>query len=147
MPDDDSIDPADLPSESKLLKDAYRASGLTVAELADATGLSAGTLHVAMRGFRYRDGQPRVAVPPDATLVKLASILRVSSADLRAHGRDRAADLLDEVGSDQPAPVFERDLEAQAAAAGRAALARQVLAAFSTEDLRAELARRESADG
>lgn len=145
MTDDTTATDLAVPSECKLIKDAYRDSGLTVAALANATGLSAGTLHVAMRGTRYRDGEVHIAIPPDRTLVKLASILRVSSDDLRAHGRDRAADLLDEVeASQENTPTFASDLEAQAAAAGRAALARQVLAAFSTEDLRAEILRRDA---
>lgn len=38
------------------------------------------------------------------------------------------------------------DLDTKAAIAGRAALARQVLGIFSTEDLRAEIARREAGE-
>jgi transcriptional regulator with XRE-family HTH domain len=142
--------PNDLepPPESALLKDAYRKSGLTVADLAAATGLSTGTLHIAMNGIRYRDGKGRVAVPPDRTLVKLASVLRIHPDALRSHGRGRAADLLAEASNaeDEPTATFSSDLEAQSAVAGRAALARQVLALFSTEELRSELERRDQTE-
>lgn len=126
-----------------MLKAAYRKSGLTVADLASATGLSAGTIYIALSGIRYRDGEGRPAVPPDRTLVKLASVLRIHPEALRAYERDRAAELLEEASSETQEARFSSDLEAQAAVVGRAALARQVLAAFSTDELRAEIARRE----
>lgn len=131
-----------------MLKAAYRKSGLTVADLAAATGLSVATIHIAMKGIRYRDGKAKAAVPPDRTLVKLASVLRIHPDALRASDRGRAADLLAEASGadDEPAATFASDLEAQAAVAGRAALARQVLAVFSTEELRAELERRDRAE-
>lgn len=131
-----------------MLKEAYKTSGLTAADLAAATGLSVGSVHVAMNGIRYRTGEAKVTSPPDRTLVKLASVLHIHPDVLRRHGRDRAAGLLAEVneadgGTRQRLPS---DLEAQAAAHGRSALAKQVLDIFSTEELRDELERRDRAD-
>lgn len=132
-----------IPPESTMLKTAYRQSGLTVANLATATGLSVGTLHIAMNGIRYRGGKARVALPPDSTLVKLSSVLGIHPDILREHGRERAADLLVEaLAVDGSVVTFSTDLNAQAAVVGRQALARQVLAVFSTEELRAEVDRR-----
>lgn len=143
-PDSDTS-AADLtpPPESAMLKAAYRQSGLTVADLAAATGLSVPTLHIAMNGFRYRDGKTKVATPPDSTMVKLASVLRIHPDVLRAHGRERAAGLLAEVTDEDSTTAVPSDLDAQSAVAGRQALAKQILAVFSTEELRAEIARRE----
>lgn len=132
-----------------MLKTAYRKSGLTAADLAAATGLSVATVHIAMNGVRYRDGEARVAVPPDRTLVKLASVLRIHPDVLRAHDRGRAADLLAEANSaegHEPPTTFASDLASQAAVVGRQSLANQVLALFSTEELRSELERRERAE-
>lgn len=132
------------PLECALLKGAYRKAGLTVADLAAATELSVGTIHIALNGVRYRDGAARVAVPPDRTLVKLATVLRLGPQALRAVGRDRAADLIEEAQATDAEPAsFASDAEARAAATARAALVRQVLAAFTTEELRAELGRRD----
>lgn len=122
----------ELPAESVLLKAAYRTSGLTVADLASATGMSTGAVTIALDGFRYRSGEPRRAVPPDHAVVRLALALHITPADVRAAGRDRAADLMTEA-------LGEHELPADAPAS----LAQRVLAAFSTEELRAELARRE----
>lgn len=132
----------DLPPESAMLKAAYKKSGLTVADLAAATGLSVATIHIALSGVRYRDGKGKAAVPPDRTLVKLSSVLGVHPDALRAYDRPRAAELLAEASAEEPAAEFRTDLEAQASVAGRAALARQVLAAFSTAELQAEIERR-----
>lgn len=133
----------DIPPESTMLKSAYRQSGLRVADLATATGLSVGTLHIAMNGIRYRGGKARVAPPPDSTIVKLASILKIRPDTLREYNRERAADLLEEVTDEGSTAVAPSDLDAQATVAGRQALARQIFAVFSTEELRAEIARRE----
>lgn len=137
-----------IPPESAHLRMTYKKSGIKVADLAAASGLSVSSIHIALNGFRYRDGVAKIAVPPDRTLVKLGSVLGVESAALREVGRERAAELLDEVGeSDQSLPTtFSSDAEAKAHAAGRAALARQVLAAFSLEELRAEVKRREESE-
>ncbi|WP_193072452.1 MarR family winged helix-turn-helix transcriptional regulator [Brevibacterium sp. FME37] len=147
MPDPSTEVAPDLqvPPESALLRMTYKKSGIKVADLAAASGLSVSSIHIALNGFRYRDGVARVAVPPDRTLVKLGSVLGVEPDALREAGRERAAELLDEVSeSDQSLPTtFSSDAEAKAHAAGRAALARQVLAAFSLEELRAEVSRRE----
>ncbi|PFG69116.1 hypothetical protein B0O41_3967 [Propionibacteriaceae bacterium ES.041] len=132
----------DVPAESMMLKAAYRKSGLTVADLAAATGLSVGTIHIALNGIRYRDGKGKAAVPPDRTLVKLSSVLGIHPDALRAYDRSRAAELLAEASAEEPAAEFRTDQEAQASVAGRAALARQVLAAFSTAELQAEVERR-----
>lgn len=128
-----------------MLKAAYRKSGLTVADLAAGTGLSVGAVHIALNGFRYRDGQARLAIPPDRTLVKLATILRIHPDVLRALDRARAADLLVESSRVETGQgvSFASEQEAQAAAAARSVLARQVLAVFSDDELRAELERRE----
>lgn len=137
-----------IPPESVLLRTTYKQSGIKVADLAGASGLSVSAIHIALNGFRYRDGVPKVAVPPDRTLVKLGSVLGIEPAALHEAGRDRAAELLADVGeSDQSiTTTFSSDAEAKAHAAGRAALARQVLAAFSLEELRAEVARREAGE-
>lgn len=135
--------PFETATESLLLKASYKKSGLTVADLAAATGLSVGAISIALSGVRYRDGGAKAAVPSDRTLVRLSSVLRIDPEVWRQIGRDRAAELLAEAieaGDIANAPA---DAEAVAAAAGRAALARQVLAAFSSDELRAELARRE----
>lgn len=134
-----------VPPESALLRATYKKSGIKVADLAAASGLSVSSVHIALNGFRYRDGVAKAAVPPDRTLVKLGSVLGVESAALREAGRERAAELLDEIGeSGQSLPTtFASDAEAKAHAAGRAALTRQVLGAFSLEELRAEVERRE----
>lgn len=129
-----------------MLKTAYRTSGLTIADLSAATGLGIATIHIALNGFRYRNGQPKAVVPPDRTLVKLSSTLRIHPDVLRAHDRGRAADLLAEVVAETPRATFASDAEAQAAVAGRSALVRQMLALFSVDELRAELESRERAE-
>ncbi|HXH36241.1 MAG TPA: helix-turn-helix transcriptional regulator [Plantibacter sp.] len=131
------------PPESALLKAHYKKSGLTVADLAAATGLSVGTISIALSGIRYRDGRPHVAVPPDRTIVRLSAVLHVDPEIWRNVGRARAADLLAEVTESGNAPTVAADMDAVAAVAGRAALARQVLSAFSSEELRSEISRRE----
>lgn len=129
-----------------MLRDAYKKSGLTVADLASSTGLSVGTVNIALSGIRYRDGKAKVAIPADRTLVKLASVLRIHPEVLRAHDRDRAAELLAEATDASAVSPIASDLDAQAVAAGRSALARQVLALFAAEELRAELERRDRAE-
>lgn len=136
----------DIPRESAALRQAYEKSGLTVADIAAATGLSQATVHIAMRGFRYRDGVPHVAVPPDPTLVKVASVLRVGPQVLRAAGRGRAATLLEEVLEEAPDLGPDGEVRAAAATAGRSALARQVLAAFTLDELAEEIERRKRAE-
>ncbi|WP_448389726.1 helix-turn-helix domain-containing protein [Microbacterium aurum] len=134
------------PAESVMLRAAYKKSGLTVADLAVSTGLSVATVNIALSGIRYRDGKAKPAVPPDRTLVKLSSVLRIHPDVLRLHDRQRAAELLAEsVESTSTRPVAS-ELDAQALAAGRSILARRVLGAFSTEELRSEVARRERAE-
>lgn len=134
------------PAESTILKALYRKSGLTVADLSAATGLSVATLHIALNGIRYRSDGPRVAEPSDITLVKLGSVLGLDPAILRAAGRDRAADLLAEAISTNPRPALPAEQEAIIGAAARTALAIQVLAAFSTDELTAEIRRRQKRD-
>lgn len=142
--------PADVevPPESALLRAAYKKSGLTVADLAAASGLSVATLHIAFTGIRYRNGVGKAAIPPDQTLVKVGSVLRLDPAALRAVGRERAAGLLEEARSADDAPVARSsaDLDAVAAVAGRMALAKQIFSLFSTDELRAEIERRDRAD-
>lgn len=126
------------PAESLILNATYKKSGLTAADLAAATGLSVGAIRIALSGLRYRDGQPRSTVPPDLTLIRLASALGIGPAVLGSIGRERAAELLAEAKNAAVAP----DLDTTSAIAARDALTRQVLAVFSTDDLRAEIARR-----
>lgn len=95
-----------------------------------------------MSGIRYRNGKR--AVPPDRTLVKLSSVPGISPDALRAHARGRAAELLEASAEQEPA-YFATEQEAQPSVAGRAALARQVLAAFSTAELQQEVKRRQKA--
>jgi transcriptional regulator with XRE-family HTH domain len=149
MPTSPHQPPADElvpPAESSLLRAAYKKSGLTVADLASATGLSVGTVNIALSGIRYRDGKAKIAIPADRTLVKLASVLRIHPEILRAHDRRRAAELLAEASEASSVTPIASDLDAQAVAAGRSALARQVLALFAAEELRAELERRDRAE-
>ena len=136
----------EIPPESALLKAAAKRAGLTVAQLADASGLSAGAINIALTGIRYRSGGARSAVPTDRTLALLAAALGIQADTLRAYGRHEAAELL----GDAPKPAIPEETsdagvrEAQAATAARAALADQILAMFSTDELRAEIARRAS---
>ncbi|BCT74208.1 hypothetical protein SCMU_00500 [Sinomonas cyclohexanicum] len=134
-----------MPPESTMLKAAYRKSGLTVADLGAAAGLSVAAVHIALNGIRYRDGKARVAIPTDRTLVKLASTLRIHPDVLRAHDRPRAADLLVEASRVEAGQdvSFASEQEARVAVAARSVLARQILAVFSDEELRAELERRD----
>mgnify|MGYP001359652749 CR=1 FL=1 len=142
-PDEPGLIP---PAESLLLKATYKKSGLTVADLAAATGLSVATLHIALNGIRYREDGPRVSAPSDITLVKLGSVLGLEPEALRAIGRDRAADLLVEANTAGPRAAVPSEQEAMAAAAARTALTIQVLGAFSTDELRTEIRRREGAE-
>lgn len=132
-----------IPPESTMLRNAYKKSGLTVADLSSATGLSTATIQNALSGIRYRDRTARATPPPDRTLVKLASVLHVQPDALRANGRERAADVLE--AAPQP-DALPSDVAAQAVATGRQGLARQVLSVFSTEELRAEVSRRDRAE-
>lgn len=145
-PTSDDTPGVEIPPESKMLKAAYKASGLTAADLAAATGLSTASIHVAQNGVRYRNGEAKATVPPDNTLVKLSSVLGISPDTLRRHGRDRAADLLAEVEATGQSLSFDSDREAQAVVHGRSVLAKQILAVFSTEELEAEAQRRRWAD-
>lgn len=132
------------PIESELLDAQYRKSGLTVADLARSTGISVGAIRIALSGIRYRDGQPRRVVPPDQTVAKLSSVLGLSAETLIGIGRSRAAAILAEgQGTTKSAGP---DLNSVAAIAGRQSIVRQMLAIFSTEELRAELERRDRGD-
>ncbi|GAB3616586.1 hypothetical protein GCM10027416_11430 [Okibacterium endophyticum] len=137
-----------VPPESAALKAAHRRSGYSMAELAAAIGMSRGSVQVALDGVRYRDGEAIPVVPPDATLVRLAGLLGIGPATLRELGRDRAAQLLEEADPPVPVekPVSLSERESQAAVAARAAVVRQMLSIFSTEELRAELDRRDRAE-
>lgn len=133
-------------TESVILKATYKKSGLTVADLAAATGMSVGAISIALSGTRYRDGVAKPVVPSDRTLALLSSVLHIEPEVWTNLGRDRAAALQIEINKAGEVVTAPAEAEAVAAAAGRATLARQVLAVFSTEDLRAELARRERSD-
>lgn len=131
-----------IPPECRAIKSVHQKSGLTVADLAAATDLSVGTIHVALSGVRYRGSEAKVTAPSDRTLVRLASALGLTPQFLRQVDRDRAADLLAEADDIEARPSFPGEQEAQAAVAARSALTRQILAVFSTEELRVELDRR-----
>lgn len=74
-------------------------------------------------------------------------ISRLPTDALRAHGRDRAAGLLEEAErTESTSRKPSSDLEAQAAAQARATLVKQVLGVFSTDELTAELERRDQAE-
>ncbi|MGO2061425.1 MAG: hypothetical protein ACTH2M_00185 [Microbacteriaceae bacterium] len=133
-----------VPPESKLLRAAYESSGLAVSAMAEATGISKPSIHIAMNGFRYKQGQPVAVSPPDKTLVKLASLLRVQPAALREAGRERAAQLLEEIPTDQRPTTVAADIDSRSRAEGRRVVTQQVLGVFSTEELRAEIQRREA---
>lgn len=129
------------PVESRLLDSAYRRSGLSAGALAEATGLSIGSVRNALAGARYRDGELRQAIPSDKTVAKLAAALGVTPEALNGVGRERAAAILAE--GEGIALSSSPDLESAAAIAGRQSVVRQMLAILSTEELRAELDRRE----
>lgn len=133
-----------IPPESTLLRTAYERSGLAVPATAEATDISKASIHIAMNGFRYRKGEPVVVSPPDKTVVKLASLLRVEPQAIRDAGRERAAQLLEEIPSDQRPTSTLSDYGAQSQSTGRQILARQMLGVFPTEELRAEIERREA---
>jgi len=132
-----------IPAECRAIKLVHQRSGLTVADLAAATGLSVGTIHVALSGVRYRGSEAKITAPSDRTLVRLASALGLKPGFLRDVDRGRAADLLAEADEVGVRPVFAVEQDAQAAVAARSALTRQILAVFSTEELRTELERRD----
>lgn len=129
------------PVESELLDAQYRKSGLTVAELAKSTGISVGAIRIALAGTRYKDGKLRRVVPPDHTVAKLAAVLRISPETLQGIGRSRAAAILAE--AEGLTASTKPDLNSVAAIAGRRSIVEQMLAIFSTEELRAELERRD----
>ncbi len=120
----------EAPPESVILTDAYKKSSLTAADLAASTGLSVSAVRVALAGIRFRSGEPRLAVPPDKTVAKLAATLGVSAATLTEVGRPRAAALLNEADVTPPP-----DLDTAAAIAARSAVVRQVLGVFSMEEV------------
>ncbi|MDF1477736.1 hypothetical protein PYV02_01410 [Leifsonia sp. H3M29-4] len=142
----------EVSAESRLLRQRYEQSGLTIAELAAATDLSEATVTVAVAGFRYRDGQPIVVAPTDRTLVQLAPALRIGPEQLRAVDRVRAAELLEAAAVDieglalESSNLISASIAAQAAASARRSLMRSVLAVFSTDDLRDEIALRENGE-
>lgn len=137
------------PPECTLLHDRQKRSGLTVADLAAATGLSVSTINNSLRGYRYRKGDPIVVVPPDTTLAELASQLLINPESLRRVGRPEAADLL---AANKPesvhVPVELPELEDEktlVATQVRRSLVRRVLEAFTDQELRDELERRAEA--
>lgn len=132
----------DIPRECAVLRAAYERSGLSVGAISKATGISTTAIHIAMNGYRYRDGGASVTIPPDSTVVKLAALLRIEPSALRGAGRVRAAALLEEASGTELKTTTDSDEQAQALAAGRNALAIRVLAAFSSDELQGELNRR-----
>lgn len=135
----DGLESIEIPRECQVLKRAYKGSRLTASDLAIAAGISRASVHLALDGYRTRDGVRRVVIPPDDTLVDLASALHVSPDQLRDCGRDHAAVLLEGRGA---APEDSGDRAARWRAEGRAQMAAQVLATFSSPELAAELQRR-----
>lgn len=134
-----------IPPESALLRMAYETSGLIVSAMSRATGISTAAIHIAMNGYRYRDGVPTVVSPPDKTLVKLAAVLQIEPEMLAKAGREHAAKLLSEIPADQlPTAEDPEQVESVSMPSGRTVLARQVLGVFSTDELRAEIQRREA---
>lgn len=111
-----------------------------------ATGISTTAIQIAMSGFRYGKRVPSVVPPPDKTLVKLAAVLQIEPEALRKVSRDHAAKLLGEIPADEllSAEDAEQPLESVSMPPGRQILARQVLGVFSTDELRAEVERREA---
>lgn len=75
---------------------------------------------------------------------KLASLLRIQPAALRDAGRERAAQLLEEIPSDKRPTTVASDVDSRSRAEGRRIVTQQVLGVFSTEELRAEIQRREA---
>lgn len=141
-PPSTDISGLEIPRECAVLRAAYERSGLSVGAISKATGISTTAIHIAMNGYRYRGGETHVTVPPDNTVVKLAAVLRIEPSVIRGAGRARAAALLEEASVAGLKATTDSDEHAQALAAGRNALAIRVLAAFSTDELQAELNRR-----
>lgn len=144
---DSSAEPV-VPAESKLLRSAYKKSGLTVADIAAASGLAVPTLHIAFNGIRYRNGVGLASTPSDQTLVKVGSVLRLDAQALRDIGRERAAGLLEEAlkSDDLPVARSSSDEITLATLAGRRSLTKQILSVFSIDELRAEIERRTEQD-
>lgn len=133
--------PITIPPECVLLHQAYKHSGITAADLAIATGKKIGTIRDALNGYRCRgEGIRRPVNLTDDFVVKLAEALPVSPDELRDAGRNYAADVL-EAAIQAAIPPDEHDMHVTAAA--RAHMAQQILTAFSSEELAAELARRD----
>ncbi len=130
-----------IPAECLVLDAAYRTSGLTASDLAVATGISVGSVRIALSGRRYRTGKSEVVAPPDQTLAKLATVLGIAPRQISELGRDRAARLM----TDTPTAPAPQDVGA-AMVASRTTLARKVLEAFSNAELQAELDRRRRED-
>lgn len=128
-----------LAAESILLNTAYKKSGLTAADLAAATGLGIATVRLALAGVRYRKGQPIPVTPTDKKLALLGSALGIGSESLADLGRHRAAALIADAEYDSAVPVPD----AAVVIAARAPLTRQILAVFTVDELRAEVARRD----
>lgn len=129
-----------------MLRAEYKRSGLTIAEVAKVSGVSTPSVHVAVNGFRYYDRQKVVTVPPSKTLVKLAAALSIDAAKLRAVGREDAAQLLEETPTYQlPTPATAL-ADVEAATSARQTVIRQVLGVFSTDELLAEVSRREEVE-
>jgi transcriptional regulator with XRE-family HTH domain len=127
------------PAEAMLLNRAYKKSGLTAGDLAVATGLSIPTVRQALTGLRYYKGQPKAMTPTDKKLALLGSALGIPPEALADLGRHRAAALISEGEYDSTVPMTD----ATVTIAARALLARQILAVFSVDELRAEVARRD----
>lgn len=131
-----------IPPECIAIKDVYRKSGLTVADIATAINMSVGTVHVALSGLRYRGSDPRIAVPSDQTLSSIALVLGLFPEFLRDLDRHGAADLLESSQQLEGPTIFRKGREAQVAASARLAVIQQVLGVFSAEELLAEYERR-----
>ena len=144
----------DVPEESKLLYDRWseRRPRTPIAEIADRADVSVSTATAALNGYRHQaKGEAvRIVVPTDKVLAAIAQALGVTPAELRGVGRDVAVDLLEQAGqgndSASGAPGDDQSDNAAALAALRArrATIKRVLSVFADEELREELARRES---
>jgi len=100
----DALSP-EPPAEAVLIRKALRRARLSGREAARRAGLSETRWRQIANGYQDVGKGVRVATQaPDDTLVRVAEVLGISSAELREAGRGDAADLIDELAG-PPTPA------------------------------------------
>lgn len=113
------------PAEAALIRKALRRARLSGREAARRVGLSETRWRQIANGYQDVGKGVRVATQaPDETLVRIAQVLDITSAELREFGRGTTADLLDELtGRPAPSNLNSPDAEGQQVEAITALLA------------------------